>query len=264
MIVWHGLVNAFLTPPGLFLLPMAVGLALIIARRRRVGTLVAVLFWAGLTATSLPVVSSALARSWESYPALHRPLPIGPRAIVVLAAGRYHDAPEYGGHTTVGIDTLARLAYAARLFRETRLPILASGGAPLKGTASALLMRRVLDRDFATPVKWVEASSQTTAQNAEYSWAILRSQNIRSIFLVTQAWHMPRAVALFRRAGFKVVPAPTDFVTRTRRGATILAYLPNAHALALTAVIFHEMIGLAWVRATALLPAPLAHFISQG
>ena len=75
---------------------------------------------------------------------------------------------------------------------------------------------------------------------------------------------MPRAVALFRRAGFKVVPAPTDFVTRSRRDATILAYLTNAHALALTAVIFHEMIGLAWVRATTSLPAPLAHLISHG
>ncbi|MHB1511775.1 MAG: YdcF family protein [Acidiferrobacter sp.] len=264
MIVWHGLVNAFVTPPGLFLLPMAVGLVLIVARRHKVGTAITTLSWAGLVVMSLPAVSSALARSWESDPALHRPLPIGPRAIVVLAAGRYHDAPEYGGRTTVGIDTLARLAYAARLFRETRLPILASGGAPLKGTPAALLMRRVLKHDFATPVEWVEASSKTTAQNAEYSWAILHSQKIHTIFLVTQAWHMPRAVALFRRAGFKVVPAPTDFVTRSRRDTTILAYLPNAHALALTAVIFHEMIGLAWVRATALLPAPLAHFISHG
>lgn len=264
MIVWHGLVNALLTPPGIFLLPMAAGLVLLLARRPKVGVTITTLSWAGLVVMSLPAVSSALARSWESYPALHRPLPIGPRAIVVLAAGRYHDAPEYGGHTTVGIDTLARLAYAAHLFRETRLPILASGGAPLKGTAAALLMRQVLKRDFATPVKWVEASSKTTAQNAEYSWVILRSQKIHTIFLVTQAWHMPRAVALFRRAGFKVVPAPTDFVTRSRRDATILAYLPSAHALALTAVIFHEMIGLAWVRVAGLLPAPLAHFISQG
>ncbi len=264
MIVWHGLVNAVLTPPGLFLLPMAAGLVVIATRRHKLGTAIATLSWAGLVVMSLPAVSSALARSWESYPALHRPLPIGPRAIVVLAAGRYHDAPEYGGHTTVGIDTLARLAYAAHLFRETRLPILVSGGAPLTGMAAALLMRHVLKHDFATPVKWVEASSQTTTQNAEYSWVILRSQKIHTIFLVTQAWHMPRAVALFRRAGFKVVPAPTDFVTRSRRDTTILAYLPNAHALALTAVIFHEMIGLAWVRVAALLPAPVAHLISHG
>ena len=75
---------------------------------------------------------------------------------------------------------------------------------------------------------------------------------------------MPRAVALFREVGFKVVPAPTGFVTRSRRGQTILAYLPSAPALALSALIFHEMIGLAWVRMRAWLPAPLAHLISHG
>ncbi|RCN58446.1 YdcF family protein [Acidiferrobacter thiooxydans] len=264
MIIWHGLVNACLTPPGLFLLPMTAGLILLAARRPSLGAALVVLAWAGLWIVSLPAVSHPLARDWESYPALRRPLPIGPRAIVVLAAGRYHDAPEYGGRDTVGADTLVRLRYAARLFRETHLPILVSGGAPLGGTAAARLMRRVLNRDFATPVKWVEASSKTTAQNARYSWAILRSQKIRSIFLVTQAWHMPRAVALFREVGFKVVPAPTGFVTRSRRGQTILAYLPNAPALALSALIFHEMIGLAWVRMRAWLPAPLAHLISHG
>ena len=264
MIAWHGLINACLTPPGLFLVPMAVGLILLAARRPKTGTAIVVLSWAGLLAMSLPAVSTPLARDWESYPALKRPLPIGPRAIVVLAAGRYHNAPEYGGHDTVGTDTLVRLRYAARLFRETHLPILVSGGAPLGGTAAAWLMRRVLNRDFGTPVKWVEASSKTTAQNASYSWLVLRSQNIHSIFLVTQAWHMPRAVALFRAAGFRVVPAPTDFITRSRRDQTILAYLPSAHALALSALIFHEMIGLAWVRMGAMLPAPLARLISHG
>ena len=264
MIIWHGLVNACLTPPGLFLLPMAAGLILQVARRPKTGAAVVALSWIGLLVVSLPAVSTPLARDWESYPALSRPLPIGPRAIVVLAAGRYHAAPEYGGRDTVGADTLVRLRYAARLFRETRLPILVSGGAPLGGPAAAQLMRHVLNRDFATPVKWVEASSRTTAQNARYSWAVLRSQKIRSIFLVTQAWHMPRAVALFREAGFKVVPAPTGFVTRSRRGQTVLAYLPSAHALALSALIFHEMIGLSWVRMGTMLPAPLARFISHG
>ena len=264
MIVWHGLVNACLTPPGLFLLVMAAGLVLMAAHRPRTGAAMVVLSWAGLVVVSLPIVSTKLARAWESDPALSRPLPIGPRAIVVLAAGRYHDAPEYGRRDTVGTDTLVRLRYAAHLFRETRLPILVSGGAPLGGTPAALLMRHVLTRDFATPVRWVEASSRTTAQNAAYSWAILHPQKIRSIFLVTQAWHMPRAAALFRGVGFKVVPAPTDFVTSSRRGDTILAYLPNAHALALSALIVHEMIGLGWVRIRALLPAFLAHRISHG
>ncbi|WP_298134101.1 YdcF family protein [Acidiferrobacter sp.] len=264
MILWHSVVNAFVTPPGLFLLLMVVGLVLFMARQKKTGAAVMVLSWAGLCAVSLPAVSVPLARAWERYPALRRPLPIGPQAIVVLAAGRYHHAPEYGGQDTVGANTLVRLRYAARLFRETHLPILVSGGAPLGGIAAARLMRRVLKRDFAVPVRWVEVSSRTTAQNARYSAAVLRSQKISTIFLVTQAWHMPRAVALFRAAGFKVVPAPTGFTTRSRRDRTVLRYLPSAHALFLSALIFHESVGLAWVHVQALIPTSVAHFISHG
>ncbi|MHB8253005.1 MAG: YdcF family protein [Acidiferrobacter sp.] len=261
MIVWHGLVNAAMTPPGVFLLPMGVGLALM-AKKQSFGIVLMALSWIGLVLVSLPIIGTALARSWEIYPGLPNPPPKGPRAIVVLAAGRYDKAPEYGLRDTVGTDTLVRLRYAARLARESRLPILVSGGAPLGGPPVALLMRHVLRRDFKTPVKWVEVRSKTTAQNAAYSAAILIPQGIRSIFLVTQAWHMRRAVMLFRKAGFTVTAAPTDFVTTSRRNRTILAYLPNARAMALTALVLHEMIGVLWIRLRSILPQSLAHIIS--
>ena len=261
MIVWHGLINALVTPPGLFLVPLGLGLALT-GLKPRWGIAVITVSWVGLTLFSLPVVASSLARAWETYPALTRPLPKGPRAIVVLAAGRYRKAPEYGGQDTVGTDTLVRLRYAARLFRESQLPILTSGGAPLGGPPAAVLMRRVLRRDFKTPVKWVEDHSQTTAQNAHDSAAILLPLGIRDIFLVTQAWHMRRAVLLFRQAGFTVVPAPTDFVTKSRRSGTILSYLPSAHAIALSAKVVHELIGVLWAHLRSLLPRSLAHTIN--
>ncbi len=261
MIVWHGLVNALVTPPGLFLVPLGLGLALTWWKPRW-GIAIIAVSWVGLTLFSLPVIAALLTTRWESYPALTNPLPKGPRAIVVLAAGRYRKAPEYGGHDTVGADTLVRLRYAAHLFRKTRLPILASGGAPLGGPPAAILMRQVLRRDFKTPVKWVEDRSHTTSQNARYSAAILLPLGIHAVFLVTQAWHMKRAALLFRRAGFTVVPAPTDFVTKSRRSGTILFYLPNAHALALSATVAHEMIGVLWIHLRSLLPRSLAHAIN--
>jgi len=260
VIIWHGLVNAFIAPPGLFLLPMGAGLALT-RWRPTLGLTCVALSWAGLILVSLPVIATALAKDWEVYPALTNPLPKGPRAIVVLAAGRYRRAPEYGRRDTVGTNTLVRLRYAAHLFRESRLPILVSGGAPLGGPPSALLMRHVLRHDFGTPVKWVEDRSQTTAQNAARSASILAPLGIRRIFLVTQAWHMKRAVILFRHAGFTVTPAPTDFVTPSRRDSTILAYLPNPYAMALSAIVFHEVIGVLWIRLSSFLPRSLAHFI---
>ena len=261
MIIWHGLVNAFITPPGLFLVPMGLGLALI-RRKAVLGITLVAISGIGLILVSLPVVATALAKDWEIYPALTTPLPKGPRAIVVLAAGRYRRAPEYGRRTTVGTNTLVRLRYAAHLFRASRLPILVSGGAPLGGTPVAFLMRHVLRHDFKTPVRWVEGRSQTTAQNARDAATILIPLGIRQIFLVTQAWHMKRAALLFRDAGFAVTPAPTDFVTKSRRNNTILAYLPNAHAISLSAVIVHEMVGVLWTHIRLALPRSIAHLIN--
>lgn len=262
MIVWHGIVNAFVTPPGLFLFVAAAGfLSLQTKTNRRFGLTLMVFAWVGLGLSSLPVVASALARQWESYPALSNPLPKGPQAIVVLAAGRWRKAPEYGHRDTVGADTLVRLRYGAHLFKKTRLPILVSGGAPLGGVPAAVLMRRTLNQDFRVPVKWVEDRSRTTSQNAKRSAQILAPLGVRRIFLVTQAWHMRRAVLLFRQAGFVVTPAPTDFVRRSRRDLTLLAYLPSAHAIALSATIFHEAVGVLWIRVRGFIPQPLAHFL---
>lgn len=262
MIVWHGIVNAFATPPGALLVWIAAGL-IIIPTRPTLGYILIASGVSTLWVLSLPVAAEALARDLETVPALMTPPPAGPQAIVVLAAGRYRHAPEYGGHDTVGTDTLVRLRYAASLYRQTRLPILTSGGAPFGGQPAALLMRHVLRNDFHVPVRFVETHSKTTAGNARDSRVILRRAHIRRILLVTQAWHMPRAAALFRHQGFIVTPAPTDFVTTSRRDNTVLAYLPSARALALSATVGHEELGRLWLSLRAFLPQPLSALISN-
>ncbi|MDA8390623.1 MAG: YdcF family protein [Gammaproteobacteria bacterium] len=261
MVVWHGVINAFVTPPGVFLALMAGGF-LTVWRWRMIGWILIGGGWMLLTVASLPVATSAWARRAESIPAL-RHIPGRAQAIVVLAAGRYRHAPEYGGRDTVGTNTLVRLRYAAYLYRQRPLPILVSGGAPFGGTADALLMRHVLIHTFHVPVRFVESKSRTTAQNARLSARILRHAGIRRIVLVTQAWHMPRAAALFCAQGLTVTPAPTDFAGTSRRGATVLGALPSAHALALSSLIVHEEIGTMWMRLRGALPRWLAAAINN-
>ena len=260
MVVWHGIVNAFVTPPGALLVLMAAGFLLL--RRRPLGWMLTLAGFGLLTALSLPIVADALARHLEKIPALTR-VPGNAQAIVVLAAGRYRHAPEYGGQDTVGPDTLVRLRYAAHLYREHPLPILVSGGAPFGGVSDAALMRRVLVHAFHVPVRFLETQSRTTAQNARFSARILREAHIRRILLVTQAWHMPRAAALFRSQQLIVIPAPTGFATTSHRNRTLLGVLPSAHALAVSALVFHEEVGMAWMHIRAALPSWLATAISN-
>lgn len=170
----------------------------------------------------------------------------GAQAIVILAAGRNEGAPEYGGDIP-DLITLARLRYGARLQHETGLPLLVSGGNATPGgkvEAKARGMARALAGDFRTPVRWIEADSATTAQNASMSAPLLRAGGVRRILLVTTAMHMPRAQACFEAAGFEVVAAPTMFEALGR--LTPLQFLPSANALQRSYYATYEWMGLAW------------------
>ena len=97
-------------------------------------------------------------------------------AIVVLGAGSYLKAPEYGADT-VGEAGLFRLRYAARLQRETGRPVLVTGGKPQGNTLSeAEQMKAVLENEFHVPVKWTEGESNNTLENARFTQRILARQ----------------------------------------------------------------------------------------
>lgn len=232
---------AFLLPPFNGLLLMGLGWGFWHPRPRLACGLVgggALL----LLILSLPVVGDGLLHSLEAEP-LDLQRAREAQAIVLLGGGRYLDAPEYGGDT-VGRYTLIRLRYAARLQRETGLPLLVSGGRPGgQGLSEGETMRRVLEQEFKVPVRWVEGESNNTRENAELSARILQAAGVQRVLLVSHAWHMPRAVESFARAGLEAIPAPTAF---TRPQLTPLAFLPNAAAMENSSNALHEWIGRFW------------------
>jgi uncharacterized SAM-binding protein YcdF (DUF218 family) len=237
------LVSAFLLPPLNLLLVAVLGLWLWTRRplvARLLLTASVVLLWL----LSTPYFAETLLQGLEGEPYVtdtKRPLA---DAIVVLGGGTYFHAPEYGGDT-VGKDTLERLRFAAKLHRETGKPILVTGGAPLGNTTSeAEQMKQVLVQEFNVPVQWAEGASDNTLENARLSRQLLKQAGISRIYLVTHAWHMPRAVQAFQSAGFQVVPAPTAYTTRNQ--TDLLAFVPNAYALRDSRIFMHELIGMLW------------------
>ncbi len=169
----------------------------------------------------------------------------GAQAIVVLSGGRLANAPEYGGNDIPSLTALARLRYAARLHRETGLPLLVTGGAPDGSVESeAAGMARALQEDFEVPVKWIEENSDNTAESAAFSASILKQARIRRILLVTDAMHMPRSQAMFERTGLEIVAAPTILLSRVPLKP--LHFIPNGEGLRRTHYAIHEWIGIVW------------------
>lgn len=239
------LFSAFLLPPLNLLLVAATGLWLWHKRPFIARALIFIAFGT-LWLLATPFFSDALMRQLEGAPYAVDPRAQAADAIVVLGGGTYFRAIDYGGDT-VGERTLARLRYAAKLHRATGKPILVSGGKPLGNALSeGMQMKAVLEQEFNVPVRWVEGESDNTAGNARLSYTLLESSGVRRIYLVTHAWHMPRAARAFRAAGFAVVPAPTAFTTRHE--TTLLTFVPNADALRDSRWFVHEVIGLLWYR----------------
>ena len=238
------LISAVLLPPlNLILLGLA-GL-LLLRRRPALARVLLIAALALLTTLSMPVVADRLLAQLEIYPALDPAHLPQADAIVILGAGTYFDAPEYGGDT---VDSMAleRLRYGARLARMIGLPILVTGGKPAGGKPQSALMQAALEQDFRVPVRWAEARSNTTWENARNSYALLASSRIRRIFLVTHAWHLPRAVYSFEKAGFRVIPAGTGFTLA--KTARIMDFIPQPRGLQTSYYAMHEAIGLIWYR----------------
>ena len=135
----------------------------------------------------------------------------------------------------------ASMLEAARLHRQTGLPVLASGG---DGEAAAI--KNHLEKNLQTPVKWTEGNSLNTEQNARFSADILAEAQVRKIILVTHAMHMRRAQAMFADQGFEVVPAPTDFSAWPELRWRDL--LPSSEGRKLAKSALHEVFGLAFYK----------------
>lgn len=247
----NAIARTLILPPASLLFLILVGL-LLWRRWPRTGRTVAGAGLATLLILSSNAGAGFLVAPLERMTApLAAPEGAGAQAIVVLAAGRLQDAPEYGGRDIPDYVALARLRYAAHLQRRTGLPLLASGGIgagdPERQTAALALgeaMATALRDDFGVPVEWVERRSRTTFENAEYSAAMLRQDGVTRILLVTDAMHMARSRAVFARAGLEVVDAPTMFFTGQARGPG--AWLPSAEGMRRSWYASYELIGLAW------------------
>jgi uncharacterized SAM-binding protein YcdF (DUF218 family) len=174
----------------------------------------------------------------------------GHDALVVLAGGIKRQPPN-GSPTILGTLSLDRLICGVTLFKEGRAPVLVlSGGigdAFQKSPPEADEMRNLAIRLGVPPSALVsETGSRTTAESAvEVRRALPR---LRRILLVTSAFHLPRATALFRKQGFEqVTPVPCGYeLSTTDFGLKDL--IPSIFGFRLVTYAVHEYVGIAVYR----------------
>jgi uncharacterized SAM-binding protein YcdF (DUF218 family) len=242
-----------LYPLGFAVACIAAGVIALLLRKRGAGLALVILSGAVLYAFSTDPLSYRLIRSLEKrYP----PLPkVEPAPCIVLLTGG--EVPRMPPRLYDEINAAGdRILYTARLFKEGVAPRIVITGGNLdfirtttgsQAEAAARLLRGLFDIDSSRIL--LETKARNTYENGLLTGKLLDSLHLpRTIILVTSAVHMPRAVMVFKKLGFTVEPAPTNFIADAPRTMKLIDRIPSASTLLYSTYALHEWYGMAAYR----------------
>lgn len=251
----------FLVPSNLLLICGVTGVVLLLTRRHRLGLRLAAFSLLSLAFLAIVPVGGLLLSILESrfppWDASKGP----PDGVVVLggAIGSGH-APAAGVPMVNGdAGRLFAMAKLAHEYPKARI-IYTAGDASLlgNGEAEAALVPALLESFGLPPTRVAfEAKARNTVENATYAKQMAAPKPGERWLLVTSAYHMPRAVGCFRKAGFAVQAYPSNWRTQFGWPWQSRRLLSGIWAFDLAArewigLIVYRLIG----KTNALLPTP--------
>lgn len=183
--------------------------------------------------------------------------------IVILGGGEDADVAEGRGAHALNEagERITEAVAISRRFPSAR--IVFSGGSGKLGAGhpseASVVARMLIGMGVAAERLTLEDRSRDTFENAQLTRALLTPAAGERWLLVTSATHMPRAMGVFRKAGFALEPWPVDY--RTRGGADAAApFSSAADGLRRLDVVGREYVGLVayWLtaRSDELWPGP--------
>ena len=253
MFALYKIAGAFAAPPGLFVIILLAMAAVLFLKSRRASrafgtaaSLALFVFAAALCAMSTPAGARFITGPLEAKYAAQLPPDGETAAFLVLAGGSSYDAA--GSSVQPSPLALERVYTAVTLAsgRSGKSVLVMSGGNVFgdKDCSEASAMR-----DAARAMGWrgeiiLEERSRTTAENMKYSAALLRARGLQTVAVVTNAFHLPRAMRLARqsmpeaRLYSAAPPRRTDPIIRG-----LPSFLPDAASLHLSCIGMRERIG---------------------
>jgi uncharacterized SAM-binding protein YcdF (DUF218 family) len=244
-----------------WLMPLPVCLVLLVAglwltrsaRRARLGRVLLILATTLLILTTNKTVSKALIAPLEqryaAIPELHEGEPLPPalaacRFVVVLGAG-HTDTPGLAATLQLSEAGLARITEGSRLLRALPDAKLVVSGPPVGANPShATVLARAAESLGVARGRVVFVD--TARDTEDEANAVKKLVGDAPVALVTSAWHMPRAVGLFRHAGVTALPCPAGFLGNRNRDFRLDDLTWDSESLFRSNWAWHEYLGLLW------------------
>lgn len=165
---------------------------------------------------------------------------------VVVPGGGSVDRSWVGATPLPNGETYTRLVLGVELAKKLKIPLILTGGNGESFSTKLKDAEVMAEAAYAMglPRKQivVESASRNTLENSRAVRKLLKGDRI---ILATSAYYMKRAIIMFTRQGFTVIPAPTYYLSQTRkRGAAL--FIPRGENLKNSSVAVAEWLSLAW------------------
>ncbi|TAH07968.1 MAG: YdcF family protein [Runella slithyformis] len=217
-------------------------------RKRR--AIIGGLVW--LYVISCPLLVDVVLGWWE--PARVAPAQVDKnyKVTVILTGGMSKAEMEQPPHHMWAGFSFDRVAQALQLYKAGKMEyILISGGqgrlsgAEKNGNEGRAVRHYLIASGVPANKILLEPNARNTHENAVFSAQILRSTfKTNECLLITSAFHLPRAVACFKKEGIKTTSCPAHFMKQTTP-FWFDKLFPNEEKMAHFYLVWHEWLGIA-------------------
>jgi len=166
---------------------------------------------------------------------------------VVVLGGMINTLGKYKGRPEL-TDSSDRLVDAVRIYKAGKAKkILFAGGSGILFAGEIkeadLAEKIFLDLGVAKEDLILERESKNTYENAIFSAKKIEEHNIKSLILVTSAFHSLRATACFKKANLNFVLFPTDYKSIDGNTNAFDIWMPSPHFLEISTIALKEWMG---------------------